>query len=522
MEMSLLKRFDSGPLAMLVGLSALVCCLLAALAFADVSHAEAPAKGLACVESNGKISGRGSTYQNNLQEELAKDYRNDVCGPTGTETEQDKIGGTERGEAGNTMLAYNYVEAEKASATGSGAGLKNASCRTDAFAGTDLPYSNQQLKELNEAPETLVKGEGKTCASTTTFKFPFQPNEPPKEWPDKEAGHEDTTAPIMSFPIGGSSVALPVHITAATCENNAAQVPTELDFTAKEVSRIFGGEALTWNDTELAENNPALKKCPGPITRVVRFDNSGTTNIFKSFLIRGETPRNGGSPTCATSEKEWSFYNGSPNTNWPHTGTYQGITTEGGTCSEIVNGGSSGNPALIAKLKTVEGGIGYADLSNATGAEVEGAGFVLAKVQNATKNEFVSPVEGSTANCTYKVLTLPGATAKEAVGLNPKNSWSNNNELNSGSPANHGNATDLGSLYPICGLTWDLVYTGLHAEEKTPNPISRLTNNQRRTLYSYMSYLLSSEGQEHLATIEYAPLPSTWLPLLRTGFQANF
>ena len=118
MEMSLLKRFDSGPLAMLVGLGALACCLLTGLVLADASFAEAPAKGLACVEANGKISGRGSTFANNLQEEMAKFYRNDVCGPTGVETAEDKIGGKERGEAGNTMIAYNYVEAEKASAHG--------------------------------------------------------------------------------------------------------------------------------------------------------------------------------------------------------------------------------------------------------------------------------------------------------------------------------------------------------------------------------------------------------------------
>ena len=469
--------------------------------------------GLACVESNGKISGRGSTYQNNLQEELAKDFRNDVCGPTGTETAQDKIGGTERGEAGNTMLAYNYVEAEKNSGTGSGAGLKAASCRTDAFAGTDLPYSEAQLKELNEAPETLVKNEGKTCAATITFKFPFQPNEPPKEWPDREAGKEDTTAPIMSFPVGGASVALPVHLTAATCENNPANVPTSLKFTAHEVSRIFGGEAATWSDTELAGTNPALKKCPGAITRVVRFDNSGTTNIFKSYLIRAETPRAGGAPTCA--KESWAFYNGSPNTKWPE-------ASEGGTCTAVVTAGKSGGPALIEKLKTVEGGIGYADLSNATGPEVEGAGFVNPTVQNAIKTSFQSPEEGNGANCTYKVVSLPGVTAEESVGLNIKNNWSNNNETNAGSPANHENPTDLGSLYPICGLTFDLVYTGLSNTEGKANPISRLSANQRRTLYSYMSYILSSEGQEHLGSIEYAPLPTTWLPLLREGFQEKF
>ncbi len=358
-----------------------------------------------------------------------------------------------------------------------------------------------------------MKNEGKTCAAVTAFKFPFQPNEPPKEWPDREAGKEDTTAPIISFPVGGSAEALPVHLTAATCEGNAANVPTSLKFTGHEVSRLLGGEVATWNDAELAASNPALKKCPGSVTRVVRFDNSGTTNIVKQYLVRFENSRNGGAPTCA--KEPWLFYNGSPNTKWPE-------ASEGGTCSPVVTAGTSGEPALIVKLKETPGGIGYGDLSNTVGPEVEGAGFVNPTVQNATKTSFQAPEEGNGANCNFKSLTLPGVTAEEAVGLNLKNNWSNNNETNPGSPPNHENPSDLGPLYPICGLTFDMVYEGLSNTEGKANPISRLTANQRRTLYSYMSYILSSEAQEHLGSIEYAPLPTTWLPLLREGFQEKF
>ena len=102
-------------------------------------------------------------------------------------------------------------------------------------------------------------------------------------------------------------------------------------------------------------------------------------------------------------------------------------------------------------------------------------------------------------------------TASEAVSLNTKNSWATDNESNPGAPPSHGDVTDLGSGYPICRLAWDLVYTGLHAEEGTKNPTSRLTNNQRRTLYGYFSYLLSSAGQEHSSSVEYAPLPASSL-----------
>jgi len=513
------KRFDSRLLAVL---GALGCVLLASLGFAAVSSAAVPEAGQNCVESEGKISGAGSTYQNNLQEEVAKFYRNDFCGATGVETAEDKIGGTERGEAGNTMIAYNYPGAEKNKGTGSGAGLKAASCRTEAFFGTDLPYSLEQLEWLDEAPGTLVEAhEGVTCASTIKGKFdpPFQPDSP-EEWPDKAAGKEDTTATLMSFPIGGSSVALPVYLTAATCENNAANVPTSLEFTTKEVSRLLGGEAKEWNEAELIANNPALKHCPTKITRVVRFDNSGTTSILKNYLIREEGNAGGGErktyATCAPANN-WTAYppGKNPNTEWP------GKQEPGkeGACSEITTAGENGGPALITKLKATPGGIGYADLSNA--APPEGAGLILPTVENGEESGAEPPSEGNAANCTYKVVTLPKGSTSNDVGLNPRDNWSNNNETIAGNE-NHENATDKGKLYPICGLTFDLVYTGLHVAAGGANPISRLSNDQRRTLYSYMTYLLSPIAQEKLGTIEYHGVPESWLPLLRAGFQKNF
>src|SRR5262249_4810413 len=153
MEMSLEKRFAARRLVLLVGLGMLAC-----LALADASSAAVPG-GNACVASDGKINGRGATFQKKLVLAFGSAYREDVCGETGT-------GSTENGEAGNTMVAYNYPAAETAGLTGSGNGIKAASCRTDAFAGSDKPYNNAQLKELNGAP-------GATGGCVIGFKPPF-------------------------------------------------------------------------------------------------------------------------------------------------------------------------------------------------------------------------------------------------------------------------------------------------------------------------------------------------------------
>lgn len=476
MEMSLKKRFLSIRSALLVAaLAALICVV-----FVSTSSAAVPS-GLNCVAAEGKISGRGSTYQNNAQKLFIELYGQDFCGSTP---------GSPADEAGNFMIAYNYASATAAGATGSGAGLDAASCRTDAFAGTDLPYSTEELAKLDGAP-------GELGGCSLTFTPPFEPK--PAPFPSSE----DVQAKVMSFPIAGSSVALPINLTAADCGGTA---PSGLNFNANEVSRIFGGDIAKWNEAELVANNPSLAKCNIAITRVVRFDNSGTTGIFKSYLIRVDNERStttsctGGTPT-----KTWTFYNGKPNTLWP------GQTPGDGICSAVTTAGTSGGPALIAKLKTIEGGVGYADLADAAGQ-----GLIIPTVQNATKTSNQSPSVGKGANCTYSVLTLPGASASESVGLGATETWADNNE-----GENHENATDLGSKYPICGLTFDLVYTGL-SNGSVPNAISRLTADQRRTLYSYMTFILSSTAQDALTGDNYASLPSAWLPKLREGFQENY
>jgi ABC-type phosphate transport system substrate-binding protein len=283
--------------------------------------------------------------------------------------------------------------------------------------------------------------------------------------------------------------------------------PTSLNLTGKELSRIFGGDAAKWNDPELVATNPGLEKCEGAITRVVRQDSSGTTNIFKQYLIKADNERAGA--TCAVGKK-WEAYFAT-NTEWPG----KQKPGEEGTCSAITTAAKSGNGELLTKLKETEGGIGYADLN-----EAEGSLLLLPNVQNATASSFQPPALGKAANCTFSVLTLPGVTASDAVGLNPEDNWGNNNE-EVNKTANHENATDLGTKFPICGITFMLVYTGLN-NGAVANPISRLTADQRRTLYSYGTFVLSSSSQELLSGSFYAPVPTQWLAKLRAGFQENF
>ena len=498
MEIAVRKRFISAPLVtLLIGLSA-VCCMV----FADTSSAAPPA-GVGCQSSDGKISGRGSTYQKDLLKEYAKVYGEDFCGSVAEQYSGDP--------AGSAMVTYNYPKAVELSLTGSGNGIKATNCRTDAFGGTDTPYSRAQLVELNGTPGEA--GIGGCTTSTkeplpTAFVPPFTPNTAP--YPNAN----DIQASVMALPVGGSSVTVVIHLGTTSCTGTA---PTSLKFTPKEVSRLYGGDVANWNDAELVATNPGLKECTGAVTRVVRQDSSGTTNILKQYLIRVDNERT--SMTCGVISgvtQKWEAYF-TKNTEWPG----KQKVGEEGSCSPITTGALSGGPELLAKLKTVEGGIGYIDLAEAVGQ----AGIVVASVQNATGTKFEAPsINGAAANCLYSALPAPpGSSNSDAVGLNAEDNWSNNNEGYASAPANHENATDLGSKYPICGLTFDLVYTGLNSNNgEGKSAISRLTADQRRTMYSFFTFILSSAGQEIPGKIHYAPLPASWLPKLEQGFQENF
>lgn len=456
--------------------------VLSSLAFASASFASAPASGIACQSSDGKVNGRGATFQTLAQQNaLIPGYTADVCGPV-----------TSDADAGANMIAYNYASAVSNSLTGSGAGLNGSSCRTDAFSGSDQPYTEAQLTTLNTTVGGLT-----TCNTLPGgFTPPFQPT--PGPWPDTVAGQTDQVTKVMSFPVAGASVALGANFAPTDCGGNP---PSSLNLTAADVSGIFGGSITQWNDARLTADNPGLAACTGlAITRVVRLDSSGTTTTFKSYL-RNADP----STTLCDGSSTWTSLFAT-NTTW----------ATGGSCSPLVRGASNGGPALLAALLSTDGGIGYADFAD---WNANAPAIPLDNVAAADNSGFVSPGSFPASNCSFAGSLLPGSSNSDAVGLSTTGlNWANN------AVPNRQDQTFRGNGYPICGFTWDLVYQGSHVLNGTQagNPITRLSNDQRRTLYSYFTYVLSPAAQARLPQNGYSSLPATFLTKLRLGFQAGF
>ena len=475
-------------LALAVGL-----VVMASLSMASSSFAGAPATGTAC-QADGKISGRGATFQTKAQVALIQGYRVDVCGPVGA-------------APSNNMIEYNYTGAPN----GSGQGQIATSCRTDAFGGTDIPYDQNTLDILNLQKGADIPGQAapydvNACAQFNASAPPFSPNSGP--YPNAN----DQIAPVMSFPVAGSAVAIGVHFDTPgpgkVCTGGSA--PTSIRFSPATVSKIFAGEATNWNDPAILADNPTLNAtCTGPIARVVRDAKSGTTQIFKNMLQKVDGSR----ALCGTTGQTWSsLAQDANNIVWPTTGCAANLNPK--------NGG--GGVASFTAGK--DGGIGYADLpdwfSSCSPTCTVRAGAVVASIQQASGGTYVSPRTNNQANCVaaFASASLPGSTIDDAVGMGS----SGTNWATDASPV-RADVTAPSTGYPICGLTFDFVFSGLSdTSGGATNAISRLTPNQRRTLYSYFTYVFSPAGQSTLQSVGYDSLPTVWLNKLRLGFQGNF
>src|SRR5262249_31139829 len=143
-----------------------------AVVFAASGSADPPAAGLNCQAAGpeGKIEGRGASFQFVAQMTFIQGFQNDECGPVGT-------------DVGSRMVIYNDAfnltgtgsTQGPTGLTGSGAGRRGMSCRTDAFAGSDIPYDVNTLGQLNGAPGAITGG----CTAFGGYAPLFQPTPNP-------------------------------------------------------------------------------------------------------------------------------------------------------------------------------------------------------------------------------------------------------------------------------------------------------------------------------------------------------
>lgn len=227
-------------------------------------------------------------------------------------------------------------------------------------------------------------------------------------------------------------------------------IPTGLNLTAQVVAKIFQGNITTWSDTNIAMLNPGITLPNQPIQAVHRFDGSGTTFVFSSYLGQ-------------FSQGVWRFPASTDLSKyWP-----------AGSVAQVGNQGVAGYVSGTAYS------IGYVELNYALQTNMKTANIRT----SAVSGNFVKP---TLQNVIYAVnnasatQTLPAGSA----------SWSGVNLLN---------ATGTSS-YPIVSLTYFLVYKEL-------NVIQGMTLDKAKAIADFFWFVVH-DGQSMAPSLYYAKLPS--------------
>jgi ABC-type phosphate transport system substrate-binding protein len=304
---------------------------------------------------------------------------------------------------------------------------------------------------------------------------------------------------------GSNVVVVPVVQTAISVAVNPPAGCTVTEITNKQLEEIFRGTLKRWG--QLGTKYAIGAGCSGAnITRVVRFDGSGTTYQFKNYL----SLINVGPLACTEGNKTWQELEAigvdgkTPNTLWPENGKGGCSAT---AVSPIVTAGANGGGALIKKVNTTNGSIGYAalpDVENNRNAAApnnnpEGDTHWV-KLQNNGNVQgsptFAEPAEGTIANCLEAQYVVPTNAQDGQSGLHAD--WSK---------VFGANTSIGGTAYPLCTITYDMSLTEYSA--------SGISKETEETVRDYLTeYVTAETGQADIEESEkfYAPLPSSTKP----------
>jgi phosphate transport system substrate-binding protein len=185
-----------------------------------------------------------------------------------------------------------------------------------------------------------------------------------------DAALKDTEVAAATTRCGGPVVEVPLYISPIAVVYNL-KGHDDLQLSPATLAKIFSQKITTWDDAAIKADNPDVSDLPSTkITPVNRQDSSGTTQNFTDYL--GKTD-----PT------DWAF---------PNSGDFP---VKGGEAAQ----GTSG---LIDAVGAADGGIGYADDSQAGDLQIAkikvGDTWVKPSADAAAKTVGESPqVDGRTA-----------------------------------------------------------------------------------------------------------------------------
>jgi ABC-type phosphate transport system substrate-binding protein len=429
---------------------------VAALALPGAASAEI---GQQC--SGVTVTGQGSSLQAVAQQEL--------WGPKFHSSPDSLACNGTQGSKGTPEAKY--------TSTGSGAGLRSFGAEpkspsevsfapSNAFVGTDEPPNEGQLNEI--------------------------------------VANESTVTPetLESIPVAQESVVILAHLPSG-CTATSTVAAGRLAFTNADIQGIYAGTLKKWGEITGGGDAITGTGCAtDPITPVARFDQSGTTHIFKRYLALINP---NGLVTEKGTETWGELSEASLNTVWP---------TAAGVVKPTVKGGGE----LLAKVAAVEGSIGYVNLAEAR----KSAAFVP-PTGGANEPTFWGVLEnshkgtGSKEKITFQdpsnngdSATLDAANCAKTVYTNgvepfpPASVFATWNTVTT-------SVTLKEKTYSLCGLTYDLAFTQYHLLTGTSKAEATTVNN-------YVKFVTSSkQGQKLLPGDDYLGLPKDIIKKAEAG-----
>jgi ABC-type phosphate transport system substrate-binding protein len=432
-------------------------CILSAATAAVLAVPGTASASIGTQCSGENITGQGSSLQKVAQQTVwTPDFN----------TSTDKLAcAGKQGDKKKPTVVYN--------STGSGAGLRSFGAEDkspseisfgvgNAYVGTDEPPNAAQIAEIEKNESTPTKNT------------------------------------VETIPVAQESVAIIVHLPSG-CTATSTAASGRLAISDATLQGIFAGTLKTWGEIKDGGDAITGTGCAAdPIVPVVRFDQSGTTHIFKRYLGLINTAK---LLTETEANETWDeLSEGSQNVVWPK-------------AADVVKPAVKGGGEEIAKVAGTAGSVGYVNLAEAraNSAFVPPSGGAneptfWAVVENGVKGK------GKSLKVTYadpatngEVATLGNANCAKTAYTNgskpfpPPSVFQPWNEVTTAVP---GGAQELVEKdYSLCGMTYDLAFTSYSLLPGT-------SEAEATTVNDFLRFVVGkSEGQKLIDESDYLALP---------------
>jgi ABC-type phosphate transport system substrate-binding protein len=500
-------------------LAALLIAAAALLAFAVTPAADAAFVTGEC-QGTTNLNGRGASFQTGAHTNVfSPQFNSFYCA----------------GEGGGPIVTYSGGGSglgrrhmgERTSASGAGENNLDGSLSRsypERFTGTDEPLTPTHQAEINEGTDA-DGDEGEI------HQIPVA------------AG---AVAPIVNFPDHCDVESIP--IANQTAPRNIGELTPAYEarvkytnrarFTQAQWEKIWNGaqtggdKAASWgdifSDLKAIVGNPAAKTdqmCKDQqITRVVRFDDSGTSFAFKDALDSFNAAR-GWLP---------DFVTGPDTRNWPNAALDNGsfcnagvpdplkaspVGVDGpdaGTTPSLVSACANGNNNLVPKLAATDGSVGYSDLDTLTKTGGNLLVTPTTVIANRDDDKYVTQLPNGAGDFTEATKFSGGYKTDNAGGTGGANcadtEYVNVPDSTLGDWSNVSGVNDVVG-YAICTLTYILAFDdNADAYGNTP-----AEEDKARTVKDYLAAALTTSEQNDLESGNYSPLPAGMLAVSQAG-----